>query len=119
IPFILYHVPYAILILALLKRTDRLAFTYALALPAIALLQYFFIVGLIGFVFTHHPAGIVLYIVPWIMNIVVLVLAYKAIQVVGLHPAPSSLIVAAVVTFVYFSFIHAITPFMYRLGRLS
>jgi hypothetical protein len=52
--------------------------------------------------------------VPWAIHIVILVLAYQAIQQVGLHPEPVSLIVAAVVTFIFFSLIHAITPLLYR-----
>ena len=46
--------------------------------------------------------------------IVILVLAYQAIQQVGIHPEPSSILVAAAVTFAFFSLIHVITPFLYR-----
>ena len=52
--------------------------------------------------------------VPWAIHIVILVLAYQTIQQVGLHPEPSSMIVAAVVMFVFFSLIHVLTPFLYR-----
>jgi len=114
VPFVLYHVPYAILIWALLKRPDGRTFTYSLAAPAMLILQSVFSLSAIAYYYVHQPTGVVLLVIPWLIDIVVLVLAYRAIQVVGLHPAPSSLIIAAVVMFVYFSFLHLLTPFIYR-----
>ena len=116
-PFILYHIPYAVLIYALLKKLDRLTITYSLVVPAVLLLQSLFSLTVVGYDYVHHPAGILLLIVPWLMDILVLVLAYKAIQQIGLHPKPSSLIVAAVVMFFYFSAIHVLTSFLYRFAR--
>jgi hypothetical protein len=45
------------------------------------------------------------------------VLAYKAIQITGLHPEPALLLRAAVITVVYFSMIHIATPLLYVAGR--
>lgn len=115
--FAFNQIPYVILIIALLKKPDRRAFTYSIAVPAILVMQTMFGSSLLGYFFIRHPAGLALLALPFIMDIVILVLAYKAIQVVGLHPEPSSLIVAGVVTFVYFSFFHGITPFLYRFVR--
>ena len=117
ISYFLYQVPYVILIVALHRHPDRRAFTYSIALPAVLIIQTLFSSSLVGYYFIRHPIGIGLLGLPWILDILILVLAYKAIQQVGLHPKPSGLIVAAVVTFVYFSCIHVVTPFMYRLGR--
>ena len=114
--FVLYHIPYAILIFALLKRPDRRAFTYALAVPAVLIMQSLLSLGYFSLFARQHPITLLVLVVPWLIHIVILVLAYQAIQQVGLHPEPSSLIVAAVVTFVFFSLIHLITPFLYRLG---
>lgn len=113
----LYRIPYVILIVALLKRPDRRAFTYSIVVPAILIMQTLFSSSLVGYYFVRHPTGFVLLALPFVMNIVILVLAYKAIQQVGLHPQPSSLIVAAIVTFIYFSFIHGSTPLLYRFAR--
>ncbi len=113
-PYVLYQVPYAILIYVLLKRPDRRAFAYALAVPAVLLLQSLFSLGVVGYYYVRQPNGFLLLAIPWLIHIVILVLAYRAIQQVGLHPPPSSLIVAAIVTFFYFSVIHALTPFLYR-----
>jgi hypothetical protein len=113
-PFILYHIPYAILIYALLKRPDRRAFTYSIAVPAVLILQSLFSLSVVTFYYVRHPAGFAMLFVPWTIHIVILILAYQAIQQIGLHPQPPSLIVAAVVSFVFFSLIHAATPFLYR-----
>ena len=113
-PFVLYHIPYALLIFGLLKRPDRLAFTYSIAVPAVLLLQSLFSLTIVSYYYVHHPAGFALFVIPWAIHIVILVFAYQAIQKVGLHPAPSSLIVAAVLTFLFFTVIHGLTPFLYR-----
>jgi hypothetical protein len=113
-PFILYHIPYAILIYVLLKRPDRRAFAYSLAVPAVLILQAVFSLGVVAHYYVHEPRGFLLLVLPWTIHIVILVLAYQSIQQVGLHPEPSSLIVAAVVTFFFFSTIHVVTPLFYR-----
>lgn len=115
--FVLCQIPYVILIIALVKRPDRRAFTYSIAVPAILILQTLFSSSLVSYYLIRHPEGIILLAIPFIMDIVVLVLAYKAIQHVGLHPQPSSLIVAAVVTFIYFSIMRDPIPFLYRFVR--
>jgi hypothetical protein len=114
IPYVLYHLPYAILIYVLLKRPDRRAFAYSLAVPAVLIMQALVGLGYIGLFAGQHPMALILLVIPWIIHIVIIILAYQAIQQVGLHPPPSSLIVAAVVTFFYFSAIHVITPLLFR-----
>jgi hypothetical protein len=114
LPFILYQLPYAVLIYAILKKPDRRAFTYSVSLPAVLILQSLFSLSVVSYYYVHHPLGIILLAIPWFINILILVMAYKAIQQVGLHPRPSSLMVAAVVCWMYFSLIHLGTPFLYR-----
>jgi hypothetical protein len=65
--------------------------------------------------YVHKPLGFVFLFLPWILHIVILVLAYQAIQQVGVHPEPASLVVAAVVTFIYLVCIQAANPMLYRL----
>lgn len=114
VPFVLYHVPYAILIYALLKKVDRRALAYSLAIPAILVLQSLLTLSLVVYTYIRHPVEFLLVLLPWLIHIIILVLAYKAIQQTGIHPEPPSLLVAALVTFLYFSFIHGATPFLYR-----
>lgn len=113
-PFVLYHLPYAVLIYVLLKRPDRRAFTYSLAVPAVLIMQSLLSFGYFSLFAQQHPVAMLVLFVPWAIHIGILVLAYQAIQHVGLHPEPSSIMVAAAVTFVFFSLIHVITPFLYR-----
>jgi len=115
-PYILHQIPYAILIYLLLKRPSRLAFTYAIAVPAVLLLQSLFGLSVISAYYIHHPTGFLLLIIPWSLHIVILVMAYKAIQQVGIHPLPSSIIIAAIAAFFYFSLIQSVTTFLYRLN---
>ena len=117
-PFVLYHLPYAVLIYALLKRPDRRAFTYSLAVPAILIMQSLLSLGYFSLFARQHPVAMIVLFVPWAIHIVILTLAYQAIQQVGLHPRPSSIMVAAAVTFVFFSLIHVITPFLYRFAAI-
>jgi hypothetical protein len=117
-PFILYHLPYGVLIWGLVKRPDRRVFTYSLAVPAVLILHTLFTSSLVGYFFIHHPVGLTLWAVPCVMDAAILVLAYRAIQLIGFHPEPKSLIVAAVVSFLYFLAIPVFTPFLYRFARM-
>jgi hypothetical protein len=114
-PFILYHVPYAMLMYALVKKPSRMAFTYSIAVPAVLILQSLFSLGVLSYYYVHGPVGVILLVLPWSIHIVILIFAYRAIQQVGLHPQPSSLITAAIVMFLYYSAIHVITSFLYRI----
>jgi hypothetical protein len=113
-PFVLYHIPYLLLIYLLLKRPDRRVFTFALALPAVSLLHTLFSLGLVYRFYMHTPIALTLFLLPFLLDIVVLIFAYKAIHQIGLYPEPASLVVAGVVTFIYLSFVQAMTPLLYR-----
>jgi hypothetical protein len=115
-PFVLYHLPYAVLIYVLLKRPDRRAFAYSLAVPAVLIMQALLSLGYFSLFARQHPIAMIVLFVPWAIHIVILVFAYQAIQQVGLRPEPASLIVAAIVTFFFFSLIQVVTPFLYRLA---
>ncbi len=114
IPFVLYHIPYGLLIYFLLLRPDRRAFTYALAVPAVLIMQALLSLGYFGLFSTQHSLAMILLIVPWAVHILILVLAYQSIQQVGLHPEPASLIVAALASFLFFGCLHVITGFFVR-----
>ena len=103
-----------LLIYLLLKRPDRHVFAYALALPPVSLLHTLFSLGLVNRFYMHTPIPLTLFLLPLLLDIVVLIFAYKAIHQIGMYPQPAFLVVAGVVTFVYLSFVQAITPFLYR-----
>jgi hypothetical protein len=103
---IAFSLPYIALIYWLLKRPNRTVFAYSLAVPAISLLQSFLGLGTIILLRSQVnslPDKFAPVVVFLAFDIVILVLAYRAIQKMGLHPEPASLIVAAVIVFLYFS----------------
>jgi hypothetical protein len=102
--------PNILLLYVLYRRPGRTAFAYALIIPSIHLL--FGLFGHSAFLAFIIRAGQVaaplLSVIPWILDIVILYLAWKAIRLTGLLPDPPRLVVAAVVIFLYTSFLPAL-----------
>lgn len=113
-PFILYHLPYGILIYFLLKSPSRRVLMYAIAVPSVILFHSLFSLGLVFHYYVHEPFGSLLLFLPWLIHAVVLALAYQAIQQTGLHPHPPRLMGAAALVFLYFCVIDVVTPLLYR-----
>jgi hypothetical protein len=120
-PFILSEVPYALLIYVLLRRPGRRAFTFLIAMLAIPILTAPFnplIVSSYRQIYINQPMGLLWVVLPGLIYVVILVLAYKAIQQTGFRPKLSSVIFTTVVTFFYYAFfIRGITPYLYSLWR--
>ena len=105
--------PHLVLLYALLRHPGPRAFAYALVIPA---LHLFF--GTFGhsagiFLLLHSNPGIagpllLLTAAPWLLDIVILYLAWKAIRLTGIQPNSTRLIVAAAVIFIYTSFLPAL-----------
>jgi len=113
-PFVLYHIPYAILIYFLLKNPTRRTLMYSLVVPAVILFQSLFSLGVISHYYIHGAYGFLLLFLPWAIHIAVMILAYLAVQRSGLYPEPHRLVLAAAFVFVYFTVINASTPLLYR-----
>jgi hypothetical protein len=118
---ILARAPDTILIYALLKRPGRRTFTFLIALLAIPILQTLFNPRLLfsyGRIYTSYPIGLFWpFFFSGLIYVVILALAYRAIEQNGLWPTPSSVILATVATFFYFFFVSVITPPLYGLWR--
>lgn len=118
---ILTQAPDAILIYALLKQPRRHTFTFLTALLAIPILQALFNPLLLfsyGQIYTSQPIGLLWpFFFSGLIYVVILALAYRAIEQTGLWPTPSSVILATVATFFYFFFVTVITPHLYGLWR--
>jgi hypothetical protein len=112
-PFVLYHIPYAILIYRLPTKPDRRTLAYALAVPAVLVLQSLLSLTVLSYTYVQHPAGFALLFVPWLLHIMIIVLAYRTIQETGIHPEPGALLAAGLMSLLYFSLIHAVAPFLY------
>jgi hypothetical protein len=102
--------PHLVLLYALASRPGRAAFAYALVIPSIHI--FFGLFGHSAFLtFVLRPGQIaapLLSIFPWILDLLILYLAWKAIRQTGIEPAPPRLIIAAVVIFLYTSLLPAL-----------
>jgi heme/copper-type cytochrome/quinol oxidase subunit 2 len=102
--------PHLILLYYLFRKPGRTTFAYALVIPLLHLL-----LGLIGhsafLAFILRPGQFLaplISIIPWILDLVILYLAWKAIRQTGIHPDPPRLIVAAVVILLYTTLLPAL-----------
>jgi hypothetical protein len=95
--------PHLILLIYLFRKPGRTTFAYALIIPSLHLL-----LGLIGhsafLAFILRPGQIaapLLSIIPWILDLLILYLAWKVIRQTGIHPDPPRLLIAAAVIVLY------------------
>jgi hypothetical protein len=112
--------PCAILIYVLLKRPGRRTFTLLIALLAVPILQALFNpILLFSYrqIYTNRAIGLLWPFLSGLIYVVILALAYRAIEQTGLRPTPSSVILATVAMFFYFFFVREITPHFYSLWR--
>lgn len=97
--------PHIVLLYALARRPGPRAFAYSVVIPSLHLLFGFF--GHSAFLAFILRAGQMatpfLSIAPWLLDILILYLAWKAIRQTGIEPNPARLIVASVVIFLYTS----------------
>jgi len=117
-PFILFEVPYAILIYVLLKRPGRRAFTFLIAMLVIPILETLFNPVLFNSyrqIYMNHAMGLIWVIFSGLIYVATVVLAYVAIQQSGFRPKFASVILATTAMFFYFFLIRAITPYLYGL----
>lgn len=117
-PFILFEVPYAILIYVLLKRPGRRAFTFLIAMLVIPILETLFnplFFNSYRQIYMNQGMGLVWLVLSGLIYVVTVVLAYVAIRQTGFQPKFPSVILATTAMFFYFFLIRAITPYLYRL----
>jgi len=130
IPFPLYRLgfmawglaaiaPHILLVYVLMRRPGRTVFAYALVIPSIHI--FFGLFGHSAFLAFILRAGQVtaplLSVIPWILDILILYLAWKAIRLTGLLPDPPRLFVAAIVIFVYTSALPALVVLLNYLNH--
>jgi len=113
-----YDLPYAAIIYGLLRRPGRRTVAYALTVPGILILYGFFssFVAIFYLLRMDRPVASLALLIPWALHILIFYLAWKAIRQIGIHPDHGSLLVAALVGFLYFSFLPFLTAALYRFG---
>jgi hypothetical protein len=113
--------PNLVLLYALARRPGPRAFSYALVIPALHLL--FGLFGHSAFLAFILRAGQSLAplvsIIPWLLDILILYLAWKAIRLTGIEPAPERLIVASVVIFLYSSLLPLLGVYLNTIRPLA
>jgi hypothetical protein len=119
-PFILLQLPDVLLIYLLLKRPDRRAFTFLIAILAIPILNALFnplILVSYRQIYLNGSTGLLWLALSGLIYAALLILSYLAIRRTGLRPKLSSVILTTVAAFLYFFFflIREITPYLYRL----
>jgi hypothetical protein len=116
-PFVLYHLPYLILIYRFRTQPANRTLIYSFVVPAILAFQAVFNLAAVIYAYIQHPVGFLLLALPWSIHIVIMVLAWKAIREVGVQPDASYLFRAGLVTFAYFFLVHLASPLFYLLVR--
>ena len=114
--------PHLVLLYALLKRPGPRAFAYSLVIPALHLFFGFFGHSASIFLFLRANPGIPavlsgLTLFPWLLDILILHLAWKAIRLTGIQPNSTRLIVASVVIFLYTCLLPAIVGLLAAIMR--
>jgi len=111
--------PHLILLYYLARKPGPTVFAYALVIPSIHLLLGIFgHSAFLAFVLRAGQfAAPLLSIIPWILDIAILYLAWKAIRRTGIQPDPVRLIVAAVVIFLYTSLLPVLVLVLNYLHR--
>jgi hypothetical protein len=109
-------VPYAILMYRFGTKPESRTFVYAAVVPPVLALQSVSNLALVVYAYVHNPWGFVLLMLPWLLHFLVMGLAWKAIREAGVQPEASSLFTAALVTYVYFLFVHGTGPLFFLLA---
>jgi hypothetical protein len=117
-PFILFQLPYVLLIYLLLKRPDRRTFTFLIAILAIPILNTLFnpmILVSYRQIYLNESRGLLWLALSGLIYAAILILSYLAIRRTRFRPKLSSVILTTVATFLYFFLVKEITPYLYRL----
>ena len=112
---IVYVIPYVVLAGAVRQRLSRMVLAFAFGVPAAAILQTVATILPTMRFYLQNSYSLGTIIVPLILDIVLVVLAYQAAHGTVLEPPVSSLVTTVVVAFVYFYVLRLVLPFVYRL----
>jgi hypothetical protein len=100
-----YNLPYVAIVYSLLRKPGRRTFAYALTVPGILILYGLFssLAAVVYLARMNRPLSSLALVFTWTLHILIFYLAWKAIRQIGVHPDHGSLLVAGLVTFLYFS----------------
>jgi hypothetical protein len=113
--------PLLVLLYALLRHPGPRAFAYSLVIPALHIFFGLFghSVSLVYVLRSLHPSLAVFSLLPWLLDFLILYLAWKAIRLTGIQPSPTRLIVATAVIFFYTSILPIVVVIMNQFWHLA
>ena len=114
---IFFAAPYALLIYFLRRRLSRAVLSFAIGVPAASLISVLVISVPLISVYTRNPVNLAMLLIPVVVDVVIIVLAWQAEKQTGLLSPASSLLTTVVVSFVYFYAVHFIFQLVYRFVR--
>jgi hypothetical protein len=107
VSFVPAHLPFVLLLPCLLRKPGSRSFSFAIAIPCILALPNLLLgLGAGGGALTSLATGA--------LNFAILFLAWRATRTIGIRPGLDSILIAAVITFFYFSVIRFMLPFVAR-----
>jgi hypothetical protein len=107
VSFVPAHLPFLLLLPCLLRKPGSRSFSFAIAIPCILTLPSL-LLGL------GAADGALASVATGALNFAVLFLAWRATRATGIRPSLDSILIAAVITFFYFSVIRFMLPFVAR-----
>jgi|SRR5580658_15154 hypothetical protein len=95
--------PYALLAYTLRRQPGPTAFSFCLVIPGMRSVFGFFgqTASIIIFLRTFHSGMPLLSAIPWVLDVLIFYLAWKAVRLTGIEPTPARLILSAVDIFLY------------------
>ena len=115
LPFVLYHIPYVLLIAGLIRRVTGRLLVYSLVVSAMMTLEA--LIRLATGAYSHvQPASLLLIFLPVAIEVVIAVLAWITMRDFDIQPEASSVAVAAIITFVWLIFLNYLVQWIFRLA---
>jgi hypothetical protein len=115
LPFVLYHIPYALLMVSFIRKVTRLTFVYCVAVSGMMTLQTLLYLAIGRYSHVNHPEVYLLVFLPWVIDIVILGMAWQTARQLDIRLDASSVVVAALVTLAWLLFVNFSTPWIFRL----
>src|SRR6267142_382926 len=114
LPFVLYHIPYALLMVSFIRKVTRLTFVYCVAVSGMLTLQTLLNLAIGRYSHISNPGIYLLVFLPWAIDIVVLVLAWQTARQLDLRLDASSVVVACLVILAWILLLNFSTPWILR-----
>jgi len=116
---VIFAAPYAVLLYLVRQRLSRIVVGFAVALPAVSILQSLITNIRLIDVFTRNPVGLAMLAAPLIVDTAIIVLASQVGRRTGRHASASWIATAALVSFIYFYALRLMIPIVRAIAMKS